>query len=92
MSKGWADGKNQSKIINPKSADGKRMENMVNKLPALKKLRATSRGDSYSEITTAGDISEEYKNNYDKIVWTKPDEKEKPKFRTKVNGKYTDED
>jgi len=44
-----------------------------------------------SEITT-GVNDQQYKDNYDKIQWSKKDKKEKPKFRVKVNGKYIDEE
>ena len=61
--------------------------------PVLRAARDTAQGfKASSGITTGGDVSEEYKSNYDKIVWDKREEAEKPKFRTKVNGKYTDED
>ena len=59
----------------------------------LRELRDTSEGfKTGSGISNGSDVSEEYKSNYDKIQWTKSDAKEKPKFRTKVNGKYTDEE
>ena len=39
--------------------------------------------------------TEEYKNNFDNIVWTKPEEKEhKPKFKVRINGvlQYPEDD
>jgi hypothetical protein len=71
----------------------KKNEKMIATNPVLRAARDTAQGfRASSGITTGGDVSPEYKSNYDKIVWTKREEAEKPKFRTKVNGKYTDED
>ena len=86
----WADGKHQKGIPNPKSAEGKRLEKMVNQTPALKKLRASSNGETYRDIVSA-DNSAEYKKNYDKINWSGI-RSEKKSYRVKVNGVYIDED
>ena len=67
-------------------------DNVVNKVPYLKKIKDNAEGLTHRGDIISGDNSQEYKDNYDKIVWTKREEAEKPKFRTKVNGKYTDED
>ncbi len=72
------------------SAEGKSLEKIVHKTPFLKKMRAQSHGEKYNEIVSA-DNSQQYKDNYDKIQWTKPEHKEKPKFRTRINGKYQDD-
>ena len=75
-------------------------EKIINNNSALKKARDVAQGlqksDSAYSDTSAGKgsaqrgNSEEYKNNFDNIVWSRTEE-EKPKFRTKVNGKYLDE-
>lgn len=66
-------------------------EKLIDKSKELKKIRSIKDGLKPSEITT-GVNDQQYKDNYDKIVWSKKDNKEKPKFRVKVNGKYIDED
>ena len=68
------------------------LDNVVNKVPYLKKIKDNAEGLTHRGDIISGDNSQEYKNNYDKIVWTKREEAEKPKFRTKVNGRYVDED
>ena len=62
----------------------------IDKSPELKKIRSIKDGMAYSEINT-GVNDQQYKDNYDKIDFTKREEADKPKFRTKINGKYTDE-
>jgi len=66
-------------------------ERLIDKSPELKKIRSIKDGMKSSEITT-GVNDQQYKDNYDKIQWSKKDKKEKPKFRVKVNGKYIDEE
>ncbi len=68
----------------------KQAEKFIDKSPELKKIRSIKDGESYSEINS-GVNDQQYKDNYDKIKWTK-DKKTKPKFRVKVNGKYIDEE
>ena len=75
--------------MDKKTAD-RLAKKIVDKNPALKKLKSASHGEKYSEIST-GVNDEQYKTGYDKIVWTKPEDKEKPKFRIKINGVYQDE-
>ena len=76
-------------VPDPKSSQGKKLEKIVSHNPFLKKMRAQSRGEKYSEIVS-GDNSEEYKANYDKIDWSgvRP---EKKNYRVKVNGVYVDD-
>lgn len=70
----------------------KKNEKLINQDPALKKVRDIQQGfKPTSTITTGADVSEQYKNNYDKINWTKGREAKK-NFRTKINGKYIDEE
>ncbi len=58
----------------------------IDKSPELKKIRSIKDGMSYSEINT-GVNDQAYKDGYDNIKWTKPEKKEKPKFKVRVNGK-----
>lgn len=68
-------------------------EKIINKNPMLRELRDTSEGfRTGSGISTGADTSQQYKDNYDKIDFTKRPKADKPKFRVKVNGKYTDEE
>lgn len=72
------------------SSQGKKLEKIVSHNPFLKKMRAKSRGEKYTEIVS-GDNSEEYKANYDKIDWSGV-RSEKKSYRVKINGRYVDED
>ena len=76
-------------VPDPKSSQGKKLEKIVSHNPFLKKMRAQSRGEKYSEIVS-GDNSEEYKANYDKIDWSGV-RSEKKNYRVKVNGVYVDD-
>ena len=80
-------------------------EKIINNNSALKKARDVAQGlqkpDSAYSDTSAGKgsaqrgNSEEYKNNFDNIVWSKPEEKEhKPKFKVRINGvlQYPEDD
>lgn len=80
--------------IPPKgSSQWKKNEKMIASNPVLRAARDTAEGfKASSGISTGGDVSQQYKDNYDKIDFTKRAEADKPKFRTKINGKYTDED
>tara|TARA_B110000902_G_C14008043_1_gene475310 strand:+ start:153 stop:509 length:357 start_codon:yes stop_codon:yes gene_type:complete len=76
-------------------------EKIINNNSALKKARDISQGIQKSD-SAYGDTShgkgsaqrgnsEEYKANFDNIVWTKPEEKEhKPKFKVRINGVLQD--
>jgi len=82
-----------SKIPTTGSSQWKKNEKMIATNPVLRAARDTAQGfKASSGITTGGDVSPEYKENYDNIDWTKREGVGKPTFRTKVNGKYTDED
>jgi len=70
---------------NPNSSKGRALEKIVSKNPFLRKMRANSRGEKASDITT-GVNDQAYKDGYDQIKWTKPEEKPKPKFKTRING------
>ena len=66
-------------------------ERTINKSKALRDARDISQGLKPTSGISTGVNDEQYKSGYDKIVWSKPEDKEKPLFRVKVNGKYTDE-
>ena len=78
-------------------------EKIINNNSALKKARDISQGivkkDSAYGDTSAGKgssvrgNSEQYKSQYANIKWTKPEHKEKPKFKVRINGvlQYADE-
>ena len=79
-------------------------EKIINNNSALKKARDISQGiqksDSAYGDTSSGKGSsvrgnpEEYKAQYDNIVWTKTEDKEKPKFKVRINGvlQYPEDD
>ena len=74
------------------SSAWKKNEKTIASNPALRQLRDIQQGFKPSSgISTGADVSQQYKDNYDKIDLTKREEADKPKFRTKINGKYTDE-
>jgi hypothetical protein len=75
----------QGDTPNPNSSKGKSLEKIVSKNPFLRKMRAQSRGEKAADITT-GVNDQAYKDGYSKIKWTKPEFKEKPKFKTRING------
>jgi hypothetical protein len=75
--------------MDKKTAD-KLAKKIVDKSPALKKLKSVQHGEKYTEIQS-GDNSEEYKAGYDKIDWGKRDTT-KRNYRVKVNGVYQDSD
>jgi len=60
-------------------------EKLIDRSPELKKIRSIKDGLSGSEITT-GVNCQQYKDGYDNIKWSKPEDKEKPKFKVRVNG------
>ena len=74
------------------SSQWKKNESLIAKNPTLRAARDRSEGFKPGSGISSADNSQEYKDNYDKIKWTKTEDKEKPKFRTKINGKYTDEE
>ena len=66
-------------------------EKIINQNPVLKKARDISQGFSpTSTISTGADVSQQYKDNYDKIDF-KGVRSEKKGYRVKVNGVYQDE-
>lgn len=75
----------QGDTPDPKSSKGKQLEKIVSKNPFLRKMRAQSRGEKASDITT-GVNDQAYKDGYAKIKWTKQEDKPKPKFKTRING------
>ena len=85
-------GKQVTKIPTKESKQWKKNESMIAKSPTLRRMRDIQQGFNPSSAITSGVVDQQYKDNYDKIQWAKPEEKEKPKFRIKVNGRYTDEE
>ena len=68
----------------------KKAERLIDKSPELKRFRSIKDGLKPSEITT-GVNDQQYKDNYDKIKWSKNKNK-KPGFKLKINGEYVDND
>ena len=68
----------------------KKAERLIDKSTELKRLRSIKDGLKPSEITT-GVNDQQYKDNYDKIKWSKNKNK-KPGFKLKINGEYVDND
>ena len=75
--------------MDKKTAD-RLAKKIVDKNPALKKLKSASHGETYSEISS-GVNDEQYKAGYDQIDWGKRDTT-KRKYRIKVNGVYQDDE
>ena len=88
MSKDGAWGKAPDK----KTYQWKKNESIINKNPTLRKMRDTAEGFKPGSTISTGVNDQQYKDNFDKIQWAKPEEKEKPKFRIKVNGRYIDDE
>ena len=88
MSKDGAWGKGFKK----NSHDWKKTETLITKNPILRKARDISEGFKPGSTISTGVNDQQYKDNFDKIQWAKPEDKEKPKFRIKVNGKYIDDE
>lgn len=80
-------------------------EKIINKSPELKKIRSIKDGekslfhDGHTHggkgcAPRPGAYTQEYKDNFDAIQWAKPEEKEKPKFKVRINGvlQYPEDD
>jgi hypothetical protein len=69
-------------------------EKIINQNPALKKARDIAQGFKPTSTISTGVNDEQYKKGYDQINWTKPENKEKPKFKVRVNGvlQYPEDD
>ena len=79
-------------------------EKMINNNSVLKQARDVSQGiekhaGAYGDTSSGKGSSvrgnpEEYKAQYDKIDWTKREEADKPKFKTRINGvlQYPEDD
>jgi len=72
--------------------DWKKAEKTITKNPTLRRVRDIAEGFKPGSTISTGVNDEQYKENFDKIKWAKPEDKEKPKFRIKINGKYQDEE
>ena len=80
-----------AKAPDKKSSQWKKNESIIAKNPFLRQRRDKTQGLAPSSAINSGVPDEQYKENYDKITWSK-DKKTKPKFRIKINGKYQDEE
>lgn len=69
-------------------------EKIINSNPVLRAARDTAQGFKPSSGISTGVNDEQYKKGYDQIKWTKPENKEKPKFKVRVNGvlQYPEDD
>jgi len=67
----------------------KQAERIIDKNPEFKKIRSIKDGEKYSEINS-GVNDQQYKDNYDKIKWTKSNEKKS--FKVRVNGKVINDE
>ena len=65
-------------------------EKIIDSSPELKRIRSIKDGLTPVGITT-GVNDQQYKDNYDKIDWNTSKRSNKKAYRTKINGKYTDE-
>jgi len=74
------------------STQWKKNEKVINSNPTLRAARDITQGFKPGSTISTGVVDQQYKDNFDKIDWGKKEDKPKPKFRTKVNGKYTDEE
>lgn len=75
---------------------------IVDKNPKLRALKSASEGEKSMFNSTSwhggkgsaprpGTFSQEYKDNYDQIDWSKGREKKKS-YKTKINGVYVDDE
>ena len=78
--------KGKGTIPKKNSKQWKTNEKIINSNPALRAARDTSEGFKPGSGISTGVNDKEYKAGYDKIQWTKPEEKEKPKFKVRING------
>ena len=82
-----------SSIPEKNSSQWKKNESLIAKNSALRAARDIVEGFKPSSgITTGGDITQQYKDNYDKIDFSVRMPDEKKAFRVKINGRYVDED
>ena len=81
-----------SKAPDKKTSQWKKNESIIAKNPFLRAQRDKTQGLGTSSAINTGVNDQQYKDNYDKIQWGSKEDKPKPLFRTKVNGKYTDEE
>jgi hypothetical protein len=83
--------KSWAKAPDKKTSQWKKNESIIAKNPFLRAQRDKTEGLGVSSAINSGVNDEQYKENYDKIKWSK-DKKTKPNFRIKINGKYVDEE
>ena len=85
-------GKQITKIPTKGSTQWKTNESIIAKNPVLRRFRDMQQGFKPSSSINTGVVDQQYKDNYDKIQWGSKEDKPKPLFRTKVNGRYIDEE
>lgn len=78
--------KDKGTIPKKGSSQWKKNEKAIASHPMLRAARDTSEGFKPGSGISTGVNDAEYKAGYDKIQWTKPEEKEKPKFKVRING------
>ena len=65
-------------------------EKLITNDPVLRRARDTAEGFKPGSGITTGATDQQYKDNYDKINWSKKDTPKKA-FRVKINGVYQDD-
>ena len=83
--KGWA------KAPDKKTSQWKKNESIIAKNPFLRAQRDKTQGFAPSSAINSGVVDQQYKDNYDKIDFSKKDDR-KRNYRIKVNGRYIDEE
>tara|TARA_R110000751_G_scaffold192915_2_gene298465 strand:+ start:58 stop:339 length:282 start_codon:yes stop_codon:yes gene_type:complete len=79
--------KSWGKAPGKKTSQWKKNESIIAKNPFLRAQRDKKEGLGTSSAINTGINDQVYKDNFDKIQWAKPEDKEKPKFKMRVNGK-----
>ena len=73
------------------SAQWIKNESTIAKNPTLRAARDQAEGFKPGSGISSGVVDQQYKDNYDKINWGKKDTTIKPKYKTKINGVYVDD-
>ena len=79
---------NKDNVPKKNSRNWVKNEKLISTNPTLRRARDISEGLKPSSGITTGVNDQQYKDNYDKIEWSK--NKSKPKFKVRVNGVYQD--
>jgi hypothetical protein len=81
-----------SKAPDKKTSQWKKNESIIAKNPFLRAQRDKTQGLGPSSAINTGVNDQQYKDNYDKIQWGNKEDKPKPKFTMRVNGKVVNKD